>query len=105
MSEKRYFVNCALYLCDNDLSNTLNIFECADLLNKLTDENERLKEEIRAYPINEQYAEEIMQQNQKLRIEKNDLRRENEQLKEQVQILKKEKIDFFRLCDSYLSNE
>ena len=67
MSEKRYYVNCALYLCDNDLSNTLNIFECADLLNQLTEENE--------------------------------------QLKKQVQILKKEKIDFFRLCDSYLSDE
>lgn len=51
---------------------------------KLIKKNEQLKEEIRAYPINEQYAEEIMQQNQKLRIERNDLRRENEQLKKQL---------------------
>lgn len=84
MSEKRYYVNCALYLCDKDLDNTLSIFECADLLNQLTKENKQLKEEIRAYPINEQYAEEIMQQNQKLRIERNDLRRENKQLREEL---------------------
>lgn len=44
MNEKRYFVNSALYLCDNDLSNTLNIFECADLLNQLTEENEQLRQ-------------------------------------------------------------
>lgn len=44
MSEKRYYANCALYLCDKDLDNTLSIFECADLLNQLTKENERLKE-------------------------------------------------------------
>ena len=30
---KRYYVNCAGYLCDKELSNTLSIFECADLLN------------------------------------------------------------------------
>lgn len=45
ISEKRYYVNSALYLCDNDLSNTLSIFECADLLNQLTKENEQLKKE------------------------------------------------------------
>ncbi len=43
MGEKRYYVNCAGYLCDNDLSNTLSIFECADLLNQLTKENEQLR--------------------------------------------------------------
>lgn len=42
--EKRYYVSCLLYLCDKDLSNTLSIFECADLLNQLTEENEELKE-------------------------------------------------------------
>ena len=47
MSEKRYYVNCAGYLCDKDLSNTLSIFECADLLNQLTKENEQLQEEIK----------------------------------------------------------
>ena len=46
MSEKRYYVNSALYLCDNDLSNTLSIFECADLLNQLTKENEQLRKEL-----------------------------------------------------------
>lgn len=44
--EKRYFVNGALYLCDNDLSNTLSIFECADLLNQLTEENEKLRKKL-----------------------------------------------------------
>lgn len=46
MSEKRYYVNCAGYLCDNDLSNTLSIFECADLLNSLNEENRKHREEI-----------------------------------------------------------
>lgn len=45
--EKRYFVNGLLYLCDNDLSNTLSIFECADLLNQLTEENEQLRKEVK----------------------------------------------------------
>lgn len=46
MSEKRYYANCALYLCDKDLDNTLSIFECADLLNQLTKENEQLRKEL-----------------------------------------------------------
>ena len=46
MSEKRYYVSCAGYLCDKDLSNTLNIFECADLLNQLTKDNEQLRKEL-----------------------------------------------------------
>lgn len=49
MSEKRYYVNCAGYLCDKDLSNTLSIFECADLLNQLTEENEQLKQKVDFY--------------------------------------------------------
>ena len=51
----------------------------------LKEENEQLKEEIKAYPINEKYAEEIMQQNQKLRIERNDLRIQNEKLKKKLE--------------------
>lgn len=46
MNEKRYYVSCAGYLCDKDLSNTLSIFECADLLNQLTKENEKLRKTI-----------------------------------------------------------
>ncbi len=53
MSEKRYYVNSALYLCDNDLSNTLSIFECADLLNQLTKENEQLKQKLEILDLNE----------------------------------------------------
>ena len=58
MSEKRYYVSCAGYLCDKDLSNTLNIFECADLLNHLTKENEQLRQEVQecqAYETIEKY--------------------------------------------------
>ena len=55
---------------------------------QLKEENEQLKEEIRAYPINEEYAEEIIQQNQKLRIERNDLRRENKQLRKELDSFK-----------------
>ena len=33
MTDKKYFVNGSGYLCDMELSNTLSIFECADLLN------------------------------------------------------------------------
>ena len=46
MSEKRYYVSCAGYLCDKDLSNTLSIFECADLLNQLTKDNEQLRNKL-----------------------------------------------------------
>ena len=46
MTDKRYYVNCAGYLCNMDLNNTLSIFECADKLNKLTEENEQLKQEL-----------------------------------------------------------
>lgn len=104
MSEKRYYVNSALYLCDNDLSNTLSIFECADLLNQLTKENEQLKEEIRAYPINEQYAEEIIQQNQKLRIERNDLRRENKQLREELSECEKFRYSVFKRIEKTIED-
>ena len=62
--------------------------EIVDLVNEQQGIISALKEEIRAYPINEQYAEEIIQQNQKLRIERNDLRRENEQLKKYCILLK-----------------
>lgn len=51
MSEKRYYVNCAGYLCDKDLSNTLSIFECADLLNQLTKENEQLRKQVIEYDL------------------------------------------------------
>lgn len=51
MSEKRYYVSCAGYLCDKDLSNTLSIFECADLLNQLTKENEQLRKQVIEYDL------------------------------------------------------
>lgn len=54
--------------------------ECVNKAKELKEKNKQLKEEIRAYPINEEYTEEIMQQNQKLRIERNHLRKENEEL-------------------------
>lgn len=69
------------YLLENDC--ILLSDDVVDLLNALYEENKRLKEEIKAYPINKQYAEEIIKQNKKLRIERNHLRRENEQLKKE----------------------
>lgn len=45
-------------------------------------ENERLK---KSEKINMEYAEQIVEENQKLRIAKNDLRIENEQLRKQIQ--------------------
>ena len=54
--------------------------EALSLLGGEIDKNEQLRKEIRAYPLNEEYAEEIIRQNQKLRCEIYDLRRENEQL-------------------------
>ena len=45
MTEKRYYVNCAGYLCDMDLSNTISIFECADLLNEQEERIRELEEE------------------------------------------------------------
>lgn len=102
MSDKRFKVcidsNNGVGLFDNSVkllfikfNNKEDAVSCKDslkyqcnLMNELYDENEQLKEEIRAYPINEQYAEEIIEQNQKLLIERNDLRRENEQLKSLV---------------------
>lgn len=43
MTGKRYYVNCAGYLCDKELSNTLSIFECADLLNEQEERIEKLQ--------------------------------------------------------------
>lgn len=67
MIEKRYFVNGLLYLCDNDLSNTLNIFECADLLNQLTEENEQLKQKVDFYKYFQKDARELEKENELLR--------------------------------------
>lgn len=49
-------------------------------------ENMRLK---KAEKINMEYAEQIVEENQKLRIAKNDLRIENERLKKENEVLKK----------------
>lgn len=67
MIEKRYFVNSLLYLCDNDLSNTLNIFECADLLNQLTEENKQLKQKVDFYKYFQKDARELEKKNDHLR--------------------------------------
>lgn len=53
-------------------------------LNQLRIKNMRLK---KAEKINMGYAEQIVEENQKLRIAKNDLRIENEQLKQKLEIL------------------
>ena len=76
MSEKRYYVSCAGYLCDNDLSNTLSIFECADLLNQLTKENERLQKENNILNMNEDDLKECILENIQLKEENEKLRNE-----------------------------
>ena len=78
MSDKRYYVNCAGYLCDKDLSNTLSIFECADLLNRLAEENEQLRQFItKGRRLSVKEIRDNANENVKLK-------RENEQLREIV---------------------
>ena len=77
MSEKRYYVSSALYLCDKDLSNTLSIFECADLLNQLTKENEQLKQKIDFYKYFQKDARELEKENEQLREELSKCERDN----------------------------
>lgn len=84
MSEKKFRLSSETVLqykiMDNDTD--LNESEVVDLLNKLYEENEQLK---KSEKINREYAEQIVEENQKLRIAKNDLRIENEQLRKQIQ--------------------
>lgn len=63
-----------------DMCRKLN--ELVDKLNSLADENEQLK---KAEKINMEYAEQIVEENKKLRIAKNDLRIENEQLNNELE--------------------
>lgn len=79
MSDKQFKLSFETVLqykiMDNDTD--LNESEVVDLLNKLYEENEQLK---KSEKINMEYAEQIVEENQQLRIAKNDLRIENEQL-------------------------
>ena len=65
---------------------TYTLEEVCEKLNELAGENEQLK---KAEKINMEYAEQILEENKKLRIEKNDLRIENEHLREGYKICKK----------------
>lgn len=95
MSEKRYYVGCLLYLCDKDLDNTLSIFECADLLNQLTEENEQLKFENDTLKFNYQreiqnsidFCNAYSKTNGKLLEEIEKLEKKNEQLKKRNKFL------------------
>lgn len=100
MSEKRFKVcidsNNGVGLFDNSVkllfvkfTNKEDALSCKDslkhhcnLMNELHNENEQLK---KSEKINMEYAEQIVEENQKLRIAKNDLRIENEQLRKQIQ--------------------
>lgn len=49
MYGKKYYVNCAGYLCNKESSSILSAFDCADLLNekdKLIEEYENIFEDI-----------------------------------------------------------
>lgn len=96
MSEKRFKVcidsNNGVGLFDNSVkllfvkfTNKEDALSCKDslkhhcnLMNELYNENEQLK---KSEKINMEYAEQIVEENQQLRIAKNDLRIENERLK------------------------
>ena len=99
MSEKRFFVkvysNNEPFFFDEKQEYVEERYTCADvrnlhpmgywqvvdLLNELSEENEQLK---KSEKINMEYAEQIVEENHKLRIAKNDLRIENERLRKSV---------------------
>ena len=95
MSEQRFYLgNNSTTICDrsqggSDGFNMLTKFEVVDLLNELAEENEQLR---KAEKINMEYAEQIVEENQKLRIAKNNLRRENEQLS----IIRRDEIKYWK---------
>ena len=105
MSEKRfvyheeYFPLNVREIIDDETGETYGCEDATDVLNELFDENEQLKEENKqlkkSEKINTDYAEQIVEENQKLRISKNDLRREKEQLQKENEQLRKE-LDNFR---------
>lgn len=94
-------MNEQFILCQDDLGNYEIrygdkvfhfLWEVAPILNEqqvtiqfLKEENEQLK---KSEKINMEYAEQIVAENKKLRITKNDLRIENEQLKKYCTVLK-----------------
>ena len=105
MSEKRFIYHEEHFplnvreIVDNKIGKTYGCEDATDVLNELFDENEQLKEENKqlkkSEKINTDYAEQIVEENQKLRISKNDLRREKEQLQKENEQLRKE-LDNFR---------
>lgn len=68
---------------------TYTLEEVCEKLNELSGENEQLR---KAEKINMDYAEQIVEENQKLRIAKNNLRRENEQLS----IIRRDEIKYWK---------
>lgn len=69
--------------------------EVVNKLNELSEENKQLR---KTEKINMEYAEQIVEENQKLRIAKNDLRMKNEQLQktiDEVMELLVEEVDLF----------
>ena len=86
------------YVQDNVTNKKITVSELEDLLNEqeltiesLKEENKQLK---KSEKINTDYAEQIVEENQKLRIAKNDLRREKEQLQKENEQLRKELDNF-----------
>lgn len=122
MSDKRfefYSDDMVIGVLDTVIGRTFNSFEIVDCLNEQQDtindlngefeessafiieqrkEIQTLKEENRklkkAEKINMEYAEQIVEENHKLRIAKNDLRREKEQLQKENEQLQKELDNF-----------
>lgn len=79
MSEKRFgYGETDLFEWVEDNGKMISTKECVNKLNEFEEENEQLK---KAEKINMEYAEQIVEENKKLRIQKNDLRIENERLR------------------------
>lgn len=99
MSEKRFEHNREYFplnvdeIIDNETGKTYDCEDATDLLNSLSEENEQLK---KSEKINMEYAEQIVKENQKLRIAKNDLRIENEQLEQKI----KDKNEYQRVLEA-----
>lgn len=97
MSEKRFVYEEEHYnfpikkrIRDTQNNETyIDLEDVCEFLNDLNDENEQLR---KAEKINMEYAEQIVEENQKLRIAKNNLRRENEQLS----IIRRDEIKYWK---------
>lgn len=102
MSEKRFgYGETDLFEWVEDNGKMISTKECVNKLNEFEEENEQLK---KAEKINMEYAEQIVEENKKLRIQKNDLRIENEQLRQEIVHLKDD-LQYYKTKSGKLEEE